>query len=352
MPFNTNVHFCAAVMAALCGPALPAAAGTYTYTSLAPAGSIQPAVGGMNDSDQVVGTFQDPTTYLSHGFLWSKGSFTQIDVGTFGTFLTGINASGIATGYYYASASDAMNFKYTPMTYNTVTQTHTDVPVKTKLSAVALGINAKGVVVGSIFKGADEEAFLDKADRIKPVSVPNSPYVTVGVAINDRDESILSGVDLSNNEYSYVYRHGTFTLLAPPGGVSVNGFGCASNSGSINNEGVVGGSYADANGVQGFTFKKGVYKSYSFPGNSPQTTVSGVSGSNIVAGCYLDPGSYATKGFVDVRGSYSTILYPGASTTSIVAINANNALIGQYASTSGSGVFIAQCPTGQAPCTQ
>jgi hypothetical protein len=140
--------------------------------------------------------------------------------------------------------------------------------------------------------------------------------VTVGVAINDRNEALLSGVDLSYNEYSYVYRGGTFTLLSPPGGVSVNGFGCASNSGFINATGVVGGSYGTSTGVNGFTFHNGIYKSYTFPGQPAQTTVSGVSATGVVAGCYLDSNAgYATKGFVYVTRTYYPILFPGSSTT-------------------------------------
>jgi hypothetical protein len=353
MRFQTKIRPHAIMLAALCGAATPAAAGTYTYTSLAPAGSIQPAVSGMNDSDQVVGSFQDPTTYRSHGFLWSGGTFTQIDVGAYGTFLTAINASGIAAGYYYANAADAKKFKYTAMTYDTVKQTHTDVPLSSKYSAVTLGINAQGVVIGTAFSGPHEKAFIAKSHSAELVSVPHSPYVTVGVAISDRDEAVMSGVDLANDEYSYVYRAGKFTLLAPPGGASVNGFGCASNSGAISNTGIVAGSYGNAAGVVGFTWHQGHYKSYEFPGQPAQTTVSGVSADDVVAGCYLDSSAgYATKGFVHIAGAYHTILVPGSSTTAIVAINAKNSLIGQYTSTSASGVFIAQCAAGQAPCTQ
>jgi probable HAF family extracellular repeat protein len=356
MNFKTDLHLRTIIIAALCAAAAPADAGTYTYTSLAPAGSIQPAVGGINDSDQVVGSFQDPTTYVSHGFLWSNGSFTQIDVGSYGTFLTAINASGVAAGYYYASAADAKNFKYTPMTYDTVQHTHADIPFRGKYSkdsAAALGINDQGIVIGSAFVGPDSSAFFRNTRRTGFVNVPNAPYVTVGVAINNRNEALLSGVDLSYNEYSYVYRGGKFTLLAPPGGASVNGFGCASNSGFINPTGVVGGSYGVSTGVNGFTFSNGRYKSYSFPGQPAQTTVSGVSADGVVAGCYLDAtAGYATKGFVYISKAYNTILMPGSSTTSIVAINAKSSLIGQYASASTAGVFIAQCPANQAPCTQ
>jgi len=353
MYLKTYLWSHAIVVAALWAAAGPAIAGTYTYTSLAPAGSIQPVVGGMNDSDQVVGSFQDPTTYLSHGFLWSKGRFSQIDVGSFGTFLTAINASGIAAGYYYASADDAKNFRYTAMTYDTVRHTHRNVPFGTKYSAAAVGINAKGIVIGSAFTGPDEKAFLFKPGSTQQISVPNSPYVTVGVAINDRNEALLSGVDLSNNEYSYVLRGGKFTLLAPPGGASVNGFGCASNSGFINSEGVVGGSYGVATGVLGFTFGNGLYLSYEFPGQPAQTTVSGESSSGVVAGCYLDASAgYVSKGFVFIGRAYHSILVPGSSSTWIVAINDKNSLIGQYASATGAGVFIAQCPAHQGPCTQ
>jgi probable HAF family extracellular repeat protein len=346
----------AIVATLLCIAAVPAVAGSYTYTSLAPAGSIQPTVGGMNESDQVVGSFQDPTTYVSHGFLWSNGSFTQIDVGTYGTFLNAINASGVAAGYYYASAADAKNFKYTPMTYDTVHNTHTDVPFRGKYSkdsAAALGINDQGIVIGSAFVGPDSSAFFRNARRTGFVNVPNAPYVTVGVAINNRNEALLSGIDLSYNEYSYVARGGKFTLLAPPGGVSVNGWGCGSNSGFISPTGVVGGSYGVSTGVNGFILSNGRYKTFSYPGQPIQTTVSGVSATGVVAGCYLDASAgYATKGFVNISRVYYPILVPGSSTTSIVAINAKGSLIGQYASSSVSGVFIAQCPADQAPCTK
>jgi len=353
MYLKTDLCSRAIVVAALLAAAGPAIAGSYTYTSLAPAGSIQPVVGGMNDSDQVVGSFQDPTTYRSHGFLWSKGSFTQIDVGSFGTFLTAINASGLAAGYYYASADDAKNFRYTAMTYDTVKHTHTNVPFGTKYSAAAIGINAKGIVIGTAFKGPDEKAFLFKPGSARQISVPNSPNVTVGVAINDRGESLLSGIALLNNEYSYVLRGGQFTQLAPPGGVSVNGFGCASNSGFINDQGVVGGSYGVATGVLGFTFGNGLYLTYEFPGQPAETTVSGVSPTGVVAGCYLDANAgYASKGFVFISRAYHTILVPGSSSTWIVAINAKNSLIGQYASVTDAGAFIAQCPAHQGPCTQ
>jgi hypothetical protein len=353
MRFKTTICLHGILIAALCAAAMPAAAGSYTYTSLTPAGSIQPAVGGINFHDQVVGSFQDPTTYLSHGFLWGNGKFTQIDVGSWGTFLTDINISGIATGYYYASAADAKNFRYTPMIYNTVTKSHTDVPFDKQYSAAALGINAQGNVIGSAFKGPYEKAFLVNPVHTLQVSVPNAPDATVGVAINDRNEFVMSGIDQSFNEYSYTYRGGKFTLLAPPGGVSVNGWGCGGNSGSINNYGVVAGSYGTSTGVNGFTLSGGIYTSYSFPGQPAQTTVSGVSAAGVVAGCYLDSNAgYATKGFVYLSNTYFPILVPGSSTTSIVAINGRGSLIGQYASSSSQGVFIAQCPADQAPCTQ
>jgi hypothetical protein len=339
-------------IAALCFAAGPAFAGSYTYTSLAPAGSIQPAVGGMNDNDQVVGSFQDPTTYRSHGFLWSQGRFTQIDVGSFGTFLTDINAFGIATGYYYASAEDAKNFRTTAMTYDTTKKAHTDIPFTKTYSAVALSINANGAVVGSSFKGPDEKAFLFNLGKVKHVSVPNSPYVTVGVA-NNANETMLSGVDLANNEHTYLLRGGKFTQLAPPDGASVNGFGCGSNSGFINASGIAGGSYGVSTGVVGFTYHNGHYRKYAFPGQPAQTTVSGVSSTGVVAGCYLDSSAnYAAKGFVYVDKTYSTILVPGSSSTSIVAVNAGSSLAGEYSTGSGFGIFIAQCPADQAPCTQ
>jgi probable HAF family extracellular repeat protein len=54
---------------------------------------------GVNDSGQVVGYYLDASNQ-GHGFLYSGGAYTTIDIGAHGTFVTGINDSGQMVGYF------------------------------------------------------------------------------------------------------------------------------------------------------------------------------------------------------------------------------------------------------------
>jgi hypothetical protein len=335
--------------------AAPSYAGSYTYTSITPANAIQPSIGGMNDSDQVVGVFQDPVTYVTHGFLWSQGSFTQIDLSPYGTTLTAINDTGIATGFYYPTAQAAQNFQPVGVTYNTRTGAVTPIPVKKNVTAYPTAINATGGIIGVAQDGYYQKALIDKTGKARAYSAPNAPYETVGVAINDENETLIDAVDTSNNLLAFKKVRGKLTPLAPPGGVSVNGWGCGNTTAFITNTGVIGGDYGDQNGnVDGFTLSKGgKYTTYIYPGAN-QTTLSGMSPSGVIAGCSITGFSFGvpTLGFVYLAHTYYPIQVPGSVNTYVTAINAANSLAGNYNNQSMQGVFIAQCPAGQAPCTR
>jgi hypothetical protein len=336
--------------------AAPAWAGSYVYTSIVPASVGQPMLGGMNANDQVVGAYVDPVSYAQRGYVWSAGKFTPVDHGPYGTWLTDINDSGLASGYYYASASDQRDFKYTAFTYDTVTGVAQDLPVAARWSAAAVRINASGATVGTVFpKGAKAvaiQALLASAAGAQTLVGPYTPYKTLGVAINDSGDAVFSGVTPNNSLIGYVYRQGTFSLLRPPpGGVSVNGWGCGSAGGFITNDGLIGGSYGTSQGVSGFTLKDGVYTTYAFPGNPAQNTLTGITQQGAVAGCFLQGNKF--HGFIaTTAGNYYQIDYPGAANTYLSAVNANGDLAGEFNFSGGTGNFIAQCPKDQAPCTQ
>jgi len=63
------------------------------------AGNNGTAATGVNDSGQVVGYYFDASNQ-AHGFLYSGGAYTTIDIGAHGTFVTGINDSGQMVGYF------------------------------------------------------------------------------------------------------------------------------------------------------------------------------------------------------------------------------------------------------------
>ncbi len=331
-------------------------AGSYVFTSIVPASVGQPTLGGLNAKDQAVGSYVDPVTYAQRGYFWSDGKFTPVDNGPYGTWLTDINDNGVASGYYYASAQDQHKYKYTAFTYDTATGIATNGPASKKWSVAALRINASGTTVGTLFpQGAGTgliKAVLSGATQTKSLVGPDTPNKTLGVAINDAGAAVLSGITLDNDLIGYVYRHGRYTLLQPPpGGVSVNGWGCGSAGGFITNDGLVGGSYGTDTGVSGFTLKDGVYTTYSYPDNPYQTTLSGITRQGTVAGCFLS-NSFQFHGFIVESGTYHQIDYPGAANTYLSAINAKGTLAGEFNAASGTGNFIAQCPKDQAPCTQ
>jgi hypothetical protein len=344
----------AGLATALMMGAAPLHAGSYTYTSITPANAIQPSIGGLNDNDQVVGVFQDPVSYVTHGFLWSQGTFTQIDLSPYGTTLTAINDSGIATGYYYPTATAAQNFQSTGVTYNTLTGVMTPLAVNKKTTAYPLAINALGTVIGTADVEYYQKALIDIGGKVKAYSAPNAPYETYAVAVNDSNELVIDAVDEFNDLIAFTKLNGKLTQLLPPGGVSVNGWGCGNTTAFVTDSGVVGGNYGDQNGnVDGFTLTKKKYTSYTYPGAN-QTTLSGMSSSGVIAGCSITGTTYGvpTLGFVYIAKKYYPIQVPGAVNTFVTAINANNSLAGNYNNASMQGVFIAQCPAGQAPCTQ
>jgi hypothetical protein len=342
----------AALVLATLAQSPAARAGTYTYTSLVPAGSIQPVVGGMNDSDEVVGTYIDPKTYLYTGFLWSKGVFTPIAVSKFGTMLTSINASGLATGCYYTSKAHADGVFCTPMIYDTKTHKNTTPKLDSRYSTILLGINDSGSVIGTQFFGNDQKAVIGTATKLSLLTTPTTPYVTLGQAIGDNGEIVVDGINLKNDEVAFTYKAGKFTALQPPHGASVNGFGCASAGIFINKAGVIGGNFGTSAGtVKGYTLSGGVYTIYAYPGTAVwSTTVSGASATGMVAGCYS--AGQATTGFVHIAAKYHPIQFPGAADTYVIAVNDQGSLAGNDNTAAGSGVFIAQCAKGQEPCTK
>ena len=65
---------------------------------------------GIDNLGQVVGTWEDPVTRASHGFIFSAGVYTSIDFpGALHTTASGINDDGDIVGtYYLADASNTI----------------------------------------------------------------------------------------------------------------------------------------------------------------------------------------------------------------------------------------------------
>ena len=95
-----------------------------TWTQLdVPAAKVGPGFGtsaaGVNDSNKVVGYFQDAAGY--HGFLWDGNAYTTLDVpGSVGTAAFSINDKNDIAGYYIDPQGVFHGFVYSNGAYTTV----------------------------------------------------------------------------------------------------------------------------------------------------------------------------------------------------------------------------------------
>jgi probable HAF family extracellular repeat protein len=156
----------------------------YTYTTLGdPSATAGTSAYGINDSGQIVGyyvqqitTTPNPkipipvTTTYDHGFLYSGGTYANIDYpgagplpssgATGGTFAQGINTSGQIVGYYN-NWSPSPSPVFHGFLYSGGAYTAFDVPdAGSGGSTVAQGINASGQIVGFYTNNSGTHGFL------------------------------------------------------------------------------------------------------------------------------------------------------------------------------------------------
>jgi probable HAF family extracellular repeat protein len=137
---------------AVCGGVETASADpTYSFTAITVPGAVTSTAFGINDSGQIVGSFNDGSGF--QGFVDTGGSFTTIDVpGAVQTYAYGINNSGQIVGYFQDTTTDH-GYLDTGGNFTTI-----DVPGE--IATEALGINDSGQIVGSFYNGSSNQAFL------------------------------------------------------------------------------------------------------------------------------------------------------------------------------------------------
>ncbi len=89
------------------------------FTPVAVPGATSTDASGINDRGEIVGNYTDSSN-VSHGFLYSDGTFTTIDMpadasGPFTMVVDGINDHGDIVGTYYHNSSDVRGFLATPV---------------------------------------------------------------------------------------------------------------------------------------------------------------------------------------------------------------------------------------------
>jgi uncharacterized membrane protein len=211
-------------------------------------GNVFPA--GVNVSDAVVGSFEDLTTLLNHGFQWSAGVGELYDYpGASQTWLSGVNDGGLAVGSYLDSNGRGFGFFLkngqakqlsVPGAYNTFPS----------------GLNNRDAIVGSYdtFDGGPNVGFAMYGSKITTIQFPGA-VSTYPAAINDAGAIVGYYYD-GNTEHGFLEYQNQYSKLEPPGASS-------SYADGINNSGEIVGEYrpsVNADG-EGFSYRNGNFVS-------------------------------------------------------------------------------------------
>lgn len=281
------LFLCTSVFIATCALATQAA----TYTTIAYPQANSTLANGLNDSDQIVGTYIDANN-INHAFLYQNGSYSNLD------------------------------------------------PPNSDF-AVANGINNAGVVVGGYAvpsqENGIERGFISQSGKLKSIDYPDPQRGgTALTAINNKN--VMVGIywfQNSQNEtvtYGFIMIGTTFQQLHKPGSVDTLPLG-------VNDAGEVTGWYNDTNGnLYGFVYKNGVFYQVNYPGAVGSTTPAGINDEGAVVGSYLQTGY--SHGFEFFQGSFTTIDYPGGpyAIDGLSGINKNSHMVGNFGSSSPNSV--------------
>ncbi|MFZ0422007.1 MAG: hypothetical protein WAL80_03930 [Xanthobacteraceae bacterium] len=275
----------------------------------------------INASGAVAGTFLD-ASFVTHGFIYSNGTYAQIDdpdAGSQGTTVTTINNSGEVSGYYTDASNQQHGFIYAPganPSYTTVDG------ALDATSTQILGLNDSGVAIGHYFDGAGH-GFVFAGGATQTLDDPLGTSGNQPVAINDSGAivGIYTGTD--GGYHSYIYTGslatidpGAFATLDDPNAVGIGGANLNNGTqvSAINGLGEIAGYYWDTAGIShGFVYNGSLaaidpngFTTIDDPNAVNGTEVVAVNDAGVVVGSYLDANSqdHAFVATPDGHGGY------------------------------------------------
>ncbi|HEV7203411.1 MAG TPA: hypothetical protein VGN18_02310 [Jatrophihabitans sp.] len=182
-------------------------------------GSTQTQVVGINDDGTTVGFWVDAVGN-NFGFVERHGQFQAVQnphtpPATSATptvnQLLGINAHGIAVGFYVDAAGNSHGY-----TYDTHTGRFHNVRVPGATSVTATGINDENHITGFATINGATDGFVVSHHHAYPIVIRQSSNTQV-LGINDHDEIVGSYVDPAGNTHGFAKRehHQATTIDAP-----------------------------------------------------------------------------------------------------------------------------------------
>ncbi len=270
----------------------------YSFSTLTdPAAPSNTGASGINDADQIVGTYI--SSGKSSGFLYDGGNYITLDdpAATGGTSANAINDAGEVVGTY-TDATGAHGFLFSNGSYSTLND-----PSATN-GTFAEGINDAGQVVGHYDASGSSHGFLRSGSTYITLDDPLGTFGTSANGINDAGEVVGTYTD-ATGAHGFLYNNGTYTTLNDP--LAANG----TFAEGINDAGQVVGYYLNSSDVaHGFVYSNGTY--FKFDNSAAGTGVGEGTFAFAINNAGQVSGYYVGGGF-DVAGFLAT---PAQSPTS------------------------------------
>ena len=257
---------------------------------------------GINDHDDVVGSYRVVFTEPQHGFLLSEGEFTTVEPsGSIRSQLFGINKKGDIVGFYRPA---------TPPRH--------------------------GFLLSRQRDSEDENSGHDGPDQgvFKIIDYPGAA-VSDPTAINAsrRIVGFFQVQDFNDVAHGFLLEHGQFKQLDHPGAIDTVPLGINARGDIVGNwdtlDDFVNGTFG-----HGFVLSHNKYIDVDFPGAAAGTSVNGINNRGQIVGQYIDNNS-VSHGFVATGATFMTVDYPGAVWTVIAGINGHGVVVGYYFTSAG-----------------
>ena len=255
-------------------------AATYSYTTIQYPGAAGTYPLSVNNEGVIAGYFFD-SGFGGHGFVYSGGTFTQVDAGggCGSTFVTGINDSGVLAGYCFPSKGGVVSFIDTNRAF-------TFFKIPGILDTYTQAINNQNVSVGWYITNANTIASFDAVDGKvgKEFTAPNSPGTSV-YGINNSNVVVGSGIPGGGGaQQGFVAQRGSYTFTLYPNSY-ITSFNGVNDSLQI-----VGDESKVARGpVTAFELENGTFTDLIVP-TATESVASGINNAGIIVGYYV-PGS-------------------------------------------------------------
>jgi len=297
----------AILVGALCGGVAPVAANaqSYNFTYFNVPGAYSTTATGINDSGEIVGSFTNDDG-VSQGFLYDNGSFTTIDVpGALDTELFGINDNGEIVGDYYDLAAHYDGgFLYSDGSFTNLNPGCSNLGCNYQFNAY--GINNSGEIVGN----ADgDEGVLDDDGTFSFFIPPGTPsaYPVSAYGINNDGDIVGAGWD-----GAFLYSDGSFTDLPVPSSQPSENMGSPSG---INDSGDIVGGFDTGSVI----YSDGTSMSFGDAGTSAfgindDGDIVGTENSSFASGCaaVVSEGSEGACSFLATPAGAAAVPEPGS----------------------------------------